>query len=460
METTKITGKDLNDLGFKSDNWFKDALIFINENQLRGDELTNYLAQFRRDEKLKLRDQPIGFAINIRAENEQEQENVTSVVESMQELMKTPTLLDGALMPDACPTGSKGTIPVGGVVAAKNAIHPGLHSADICCSVMLTDYGKIDPKLILDAGHVITHFGPGGRSRENQFRFPSDLLKAFESNSLLNNEAIISNARSHLGTQGDGNHFLFVGQSKLTGNTMVVTHHGSRGVGAKLFKEGMRIAEKYRNKLSPETLKQNAWIPFDTYEGEEYWKALQVIREWTKLNHSILHDTIADKLSIQIENRFWNEHNFVFQHDDVFYHAKGATPICNSYLPEKNSLRLIPLNMAQPILIVKGERTATNLGFAPHGAGRNMSRTQHKKSLNHLTDEEIFKNETAGLDIRFFSNEIDISELPSAYKDAQSVRTQMNDFGLGNVVDEILPFGSIMAGNWSKNAPWRIKKNK
>jgi hypothetical protein len=45
-------------------------------------------------------------------------------------------------MPDACPTGPEGQIPVGGVVVAKNAIHPGFHSADICCSVMLTDFGK------------------------------------------------------------------------------------------------------------------------------------------------------------------------------------------------------------------------------------------------------------------------------------------------------------------------------
>ena len=77
----------------------------------------------------------------------------------MKEVMKTPTVVDGAVMPDACPTGHVGTIPVGGVVATKNAIHPGMHSADICCSVMLTDYGKVDPKLILDEAHKATHFG-------------------------------------------------------------------------------------------------------------------------------------------------------------------------------------------------------------------------------------------------------------------------------------------------------------
>lgn len=37
----------------------------------------------------------------------------------MDELMKTPTIVDGAVMPDACPTGGIGQIPVGGVAVTK-----------------------------------------------------------------------------------------------------------------------------------------------------------------------------------------------------------------------------------------------------------------------------------------------------------------------------------------------------
>ena len=36
---------------------------------------------------------------------------------------------------------------MGVTVAAKNAIHPGMHSADICCSLMMTDLGDADPLL-------------------------------------------------------------------------------------------------------------------------------------------------------------------------------------------------------------------------------------------------------------------------------------------------------------------------
>ncbi len=457
--TNKITGHDLINLGFRSGKWFKEALDHINENKLEGDALRHYLEQFKSPDPIALHVESIPFSINIKAENELEVTNVNSVVETMEELMKTPTLIDGAIMPDACPTGSKGTIPVGGVVVARNAIHPGMHSADICCSMMLTDFGKADPKDVLDAAHSITHFGPGGRDRNSQFSFPMDLLAEIEANYFLNDQKCISAARSHLGTQGDGNHFLFVGKSKKTGNTLMVTHHGSRGFGANLYSKGMKVAEKFRKELSPETLKQNAWIPFEAEEGKQYWEALQIIRKWTKKNHEVLHDATLSTLGIDKINRFWNEHNFVFKDGDLFYHAKGATPLDKKFMPDITGPRLIPLNMSEPVLIVEGETTNSNLGFAPHGAGRNVSRTQHRKSKAG-TFQEIFNEETQGLDIRFFSEEIDITELPSAYKNAETVRKQMEEFGLGKVIDEVMPYGCIMAGDWKKNAPWKKRRNR
>lgn len=456
----KVNGNTLIELGFTPDKWFKGAIQHINNNELNDLERTAYLEQFKTGPMIEPYSEPVAYSINIKAENSLEQENIEAVILTMNEVMKTPTVVGGSIMPDSCPAGPLGTIPVGGVVATKNAIHPGMHSADICCSLMLTDFGMADPKIVLDAAHSITHFGPGGRDRENQFRIPEELLEAFEGNTLLNEQQMIQAARAHLGTQGDGNHFLFVGKSKKTGHTMMITHHGSRGVGARLFTKGMKIAEKFRKRISENTLKQNAWIPFNTEEGQEYWKALQVIRAWTKQNHLCIHEATAEKAGLTVENRFWNEHNFVFKEGDIFYHAKGATPLKSAFMPDITGPRLIPLNMAEPILIVEGESTENNLGFAPHGAGRNMSRTKHKKSKVGQTIEEVFEEETQGLDVRFYSEEIDISELPSAYKNAKAVRTQMDDFGLGLVIDEVMPYGSIMAGDWQKNAPWKVRKRK
>ena len=397
-----------------------------------------------------------------------QQTTVLNVFSAMDELMRLPTLVAGSVMPDACPTG-EASIPVGGVVVAKNAIHPGFHSADICCSVMATNFGAlIDPKIVLDAAHKVTHFGRGGRKRSAGIfkQLNSELVDRIQQNMFFS-KADLKRAQLHLGTQGDGNHFLFVGRSENHGGVMVVTHHGSRAFGAGLYTSAMEVAERFRKQLSPDTHEENAWIPFDTAEGEQYWKALQIVRDWTKLNHEVIHRLIATRVGFdsfegvsKSGSTFWNEHNFVFRKthgsgdgDELFYHAKGATPLDDSFVPDSyDGLRLIPLNMGQPILVVRGETNDKNLGFAPHGAGRNLSRTKHEqvRRLSGMTDKEIFADETQGLDVRFFSGSIDISELPSAYKSANEVQRQMAKFHLGEVVDRIMPYGCIMAGSHKK----------
>ena len=78
-------------------------------------------------------------------------------------------------------------------------------------------------------------------------------------------------------------------------------------------------------------------------------------------------------------------------------------------------MRLIPLNMAEPILVVKGDLNDRNIGFAPHGAGRNISRSEHKRRVEAAGSPELaVLKETEGLDVRFYSGKPDVSELPSA----------------------------------------------
>ena len=106
------------------------------------------------------------WTANIEAEDEAERANIEVVSRHMNELMRLPTVVAGAIMPDACPSDHRlGAIPVGGVAASRDAIHPGMHSADICCSMGVTifDSGS-DAGSILDAGMKLSHFGAGGRA--------------------------------------------------------------------------------------------------------------------------------------------------------------------------------------------------------------------------------------------------------------------------------------------------------
>lgn len=470
---TDVTGKDLIEMGFAPAPWFGEALREITERRLSRSQAARIAQGYvdriaaaeaaRAARERPLHATPPDWRLNITAESEAEQANLDAVLRSFELLVRTPTVETGAVMPDACPAGPDGTIPVGGVIAARDAIHPGIHSADICCSLFATVFERAGPAEVLDAIHAATHFGPGGRPRHAEIPLPVELRERMDADPMLSNGKIRARVRSDFGTQGDGNHFAFVGRSEATGKTVLVTHHGSRGPGALLFKAGMEIAERFRRELSPETLPQNAWIPARSAEGAAYWVALQLIRDWTRASHQALHDAALIALRDTVADRFWNEHNFVFRETDggdgdLFWHAKGATPIHAPLLPDLTGPQILPLNMAQPILLIGGARNGRNLGFAPHGAGRNLSRTAHKRETGHRTPEEAFAAETAGIDARFFCGRIDVSELPSAYKSADRVRADMARFGLADVVDEIRPHGAIMAGDWEADAPWRRKR--
>lgn len=458
MMMTKITGTDLIGWGHKPGAAFPALLAKAEAAQGEGLSVDAVRALLLADLPVPVThlalQSGVGFHLNIEAGDADEVQNVADVSETMRVLMQTPTVVAGAIMPDACPAGPLGTIPVGGVIAARNAIHPGMHSADICCSVMISDLGMVDPKAVLDAASAITHFGPGGRENGQRFSVSLDLMDAFRGNSFLSGARMLHAAQSHMGTQGDGNHFLFVGRSRATGRVAMVTHHGSRGPGGNLYKTGMAVAERYRQMLSPATLKQNAWIPADSAEGRDYWAALQLIRRWTKANHNALHQAVADRVRAEVGDRYWNEHNFVFERDGLYYHGKGATPAWDGYAADANGLTLIPLNMAEPVLVVRGRDAAHALGFSPHGAGRNFSRSEHRRRHGGVTPEAMLAAETAGLDIRFHAGGIDPSELPSGYKRAADVVRQIGAYGLADIVDYIDPYGCIMAGDvvpvWQK----------
>lgn len=461
-----ITGKKLIEWGFAPAPWFADVL----ENASSEEDAYNRASAYHRAEEDRLAEiaknqidlqdtVPYDVFINTADMNEYEQANYNSVIGHFNELMKTPTIKQGMIMPDACPAGPEGTITVGGVVAAQNAIHPGMHSADICCSVFASYFDNVEPKILLDAMSSVTHFGPGGRKRHEEVELPEELMEELVSseNPFIRDRTFQDRARSHFATQGDGNHFAFVGVSEQTGKTALVTHHGSRGPGAVLYKKGMAIAETHRAMYSPNTLKQNAWIPADSNDGILYWEALQFVRKWTRASHAALHDLAKDESNATLIDQFWNEHNFVFREGDIYWHAKGATPVDNNLLPDTDGRQLIPLNMCEPILVVNGTGVSK---FAPHGAGRNLSRSQFKKVVAEtgLTDQEYFENVTAGVDARFHCGKIDVSELPTAYKNADSVVSDMEFFSLATVIDRINPYGSIMAGDWESDAPWRKKK--
>ncbi|HSJ00821.1 MAG TPA: RtcB family protein, partial [Verrucomicrobium sp.] len=64
---------------------------------------------------------------------------------------------------------------------------------------------------------------------------------------------------------------------------------------------------------------------------------------------------------------------------------------------------------------------------------------------------------TKDIQVRWFYGKADLSESPLGYKPAAQVKAQIQQFGLADVVAEIEPLGSIMAGD-SGPPPWIRRK--
>lgn len=491
MSTSPISGHLLLSWGIKPGRTFKDALA--EARRLTGDGLTQDQIRERIVAKYVIATPPViprkakgVFAEAIAAETPEDEANILSVRAHMEELMRCPMLEHGAIMPDACPAGSApGTIPVGGAVVSR-AIHPAFHSADICCSMYATLLPQgTDTRVFMDAVAASTRFGPGGRAPQDQIPDPiTDEIEATDNPFL---KGLEGRAKAQLCDQGDGNHFAFFGSLEVTPKLqaslrqngqahladaiadqsavdVMVTHHGSRDLGAQVYKRGVSAAVGHTQKVSPDTPLHQAWIDPDSEVGEAYWEALQYVARWTKRNHQLVHERTLARIGMTPLAAFGNEHNFVWKRGEHFYHGKGATPAWKD--DEGNPLLgLIPLNMAAPVLLTFGRDRTQYASFSPHGAGRNKSRSAllREMGLAGLAAEEFLARsreavgrQTDGLDVRFFYDRPDVSESPVAYKSADQVRAQIEQFGLADVAGLILPKGSIMAGDYEK--PWMKAK--
>ena len=240
-------------------------------------------------------------------------------------------------------------------------------------------------------------------------------------------EALKDKAWHQLGTSGAGNHFAEFGCLDIDHDEFglekgkylaLLTHSGSRGAGASIAKHYSALAKKIHPKL-PKNLKNLAWLCLESHEGQEYWRAMELMGRYSGANHDIIHQSILNSLGSTCVLKFENHHNFAWKENlgkrQVIVHRKGATPA------GKGTLGVIPGSMASPAFIVKGLGNAESLCSAAHGAGRKMSRTAAMEMFK-LSDL-IRMVENKG--ITLISAGID--EIPMAYKDIEKVMDQQGD---------------------------------
>ncbi len=169
-------------------------------------------------------------------------------------------------------------------------------------------------------------------------------------------------AAKQLGSSGSGNHFVEFGIVEIRekdeilnlppGNYLgLLSHSGSRGLGANIANHYTRIAREKR-KL-PGDAANLAWLALDEQEGIEYWMAMNLAGDYASACHHVIHQKIAAQLGREPMTRVENHHNFAWKeiHEgrELIVHRKGATPA------GRDVLGMIPGSMTAPGFIVRGK---------------------------------------------------------------------------------------------------------
>ncbi len=354
----------------------------------------------------------------------------------MYQACEIPIARKAAVMPDAHLGYG---VPIGCVLATENAVIPNAVGVDIACRMKLTvldipwdmfEHRNLPFRKVLTEE---TRFGPGSAFGHGERSHPVMDDERWSAFKLL--RGVREKAAAQLGSSGGGNHFVEFGYldvaeeddrlAEPTGMPLgegrylaLMSHSGSRRMGMDIANEYHRLAQQ-RLPQSLKRFKELAWLDLDSDLGQQYWLAMNLAGDYASANHDCIHTAIHKALGAQCLTTIENHHNFAWKeiHDgkELIVHRKGATPA------GQGMLGVIPGSMADPAFVVSGKGNLDSLESASHGAGRKMSRTVAKRTLD--PDESFKYLKARGVEL--ISAGMD--EMPGAYKDIIQVMKEQSD---------------------------------
>lgn len=372
-------------------------------------------------------------------------------LDQMNIAMRLPITVAGALMPDAHQGYG---LPIGGVLATKNAIIPYGVGVDIGCRMALSVF-DIPEDHFFDRRSfykreliAATAFGAGNGFSGKDRAYHNVLdRKEFELNGLL--RGLKDKAFNQLGSSGGGNHFVewgiisFEKKDEILGiekgrYLALLTHSGSRGLGATLAGHYTRIA-KEQCKL-PSYAANLAYLDMESEAGQEYWLAMNLAGDYASACHEVIHRKLTKAIGATVLAKVENHHNFAWKEqlngEEVIVHRKGATPAA------KGVMGIIPGSMTAPGFLVRGKGEISAINSASHGAGRQMSRTQAIKNVSKADMKAILQD----MGVSLIGGGLD--EAPMAYKDIHKVMASQQE--LVDVVAKFSPKMVRMADDGSR----------
>jgi tRNA-splicing ligase RtcB len=336
-----------------------------------------------------------------------------------------------SLMPDCHPGYG---MPIGGVIAASEAVIPNAVGVDIGCGmgavrtslpVAETTREKLRQVVIQVKKYVPCGEGKAHPSR--QVWEGLDDIEAYAEREWYSSH-VKKLALKNLGTLGGGNHFIEI-QAGEDDRVWLMIHSGSRHLGNVIARFYNDIAVQLNEKWHADTPgKDLAFLPLDTAEGQSYIKDMNFALSYAKENRKRIMNRFQEAFAEVFQGtEFADEvnihHNYAaLEHHfgkDVWIHRKGAT----SAKPGETGI--IPGSMGTPSYIVEGLGNPDSFMSCSHGAGRVMGRMQATRELvpeacdrameGIVYDRwnKVRRGRTKGM--------YDLGEAPQAYKNIEDV---------------------------------------
>lgn len=348
-----------------------------------------------------------------------------------------------ALMPDA---HAGYGMPIGGVLAAKDAVIPNAVGVDIGCGVLAVQLSDAMPQdvnresLEKIRDKIIQAVPTGFAHHKADQVWGGFFVDSIPEVGVILRER--DSARKQLGTLGGGNHFIEL-QKGDDGHLWIMIHSGSRNLGLKVAKEFNTLAQMLCKMWHTELPSADlAFLPLGTQECRDYLAAMRYCIDFAYASRLQMMDEVLNIIFDVIKrgtkgNMVHVSHNYAdMEHHygaNTMVHRKGAVRA------RSGEYAVVPGSMGSNSYIVKGLGNPESFMSCSHGAGRRMGRKAAREALN-LEEEQ---NKLSGV-VHGLATTEDLDEASGAYKDIDVVMNNQTD--LVEIVTTLTPLMSIKGG--------------
>ena len=369
-----------------------------------------------------------------------------------------------AVMPD-CHLGLGAT--VGSVIPTVGAIIPAAVGVDIGCGMIAvrTALARADlPADLAPLRESIERRIPlsvGGRNRSlyatavDKVRELAD--RAGPRRKLY--DSIAPHWQLQLGSLGSGNHFIEVVEDRNDA-VWAFLHSGSRGVGNRAathhIQEAQRLCKSRKVDLPHADL---AFLEEGTQEFADYIEDLRWCQEYALANREVMMDRVLAALAeayfgdhtrdLERVQTIQCHHNFT--ENELHFGKRAWVSRKGAISAYPGQLGLIPGSMGTRSYVVSGLGNAESFCSAPHGAGRQFSRTEARRRFTMID----FERSMQGIEVKHDADFLD--ELPGAYKDVDHVIRQ--SASLVEVVNTFRQVVNVKGASGRSRSP-RVRKKR